>query len=103
MKATVEDLRKGDVVLISTGSTLFEAKLLREPRKVIRGKKTTWRGIDKWTSVVCAVREETFTYQYQGNNRTYNYTRPVICNGDYNKEKRINFTGRDCWILKREI
>jgi hypothetical protein len=97
MKATVEDLRKGDVVLIAIGSILSEVKLLRTPQIAKRGKLITWRGNQKWSSVPCVLREETQTH-----NR-WTVTKPVVANGeDYNTEKRIDFTEKVCWIIKRE-
>ena len=107
MLTKIEDLRKGDVVLIGTnGSRLAEVKILRQPQLATTGKLKTWRGAPRWKSILCALREETYTHtytNYSGNVSKYDYTRPVIANGQpYNKEKRINFTDKDCWLIKRE-
>jgi len=105
MKVTVDQLQKGDVVLITANGTLFEAKLLRQPKHSITKKPLTWRGTQKWCSIPCQVREESTTYQvgYPPNTRPWTVVRTVIADGkEYNREKRINFTDRDCWLIKRE-
>jgi len=107
MLTTVEDLRKDDVVLIGgNGGCITEVKLLRQPQKATIGKLKTWYGHDRWKSVLCAVREETYTRTYTsygGHVSTYNYKRLIVANGqDYNKEKRIDFTGKQVWLIKRE-
>jgi len=107
MLTKVEDLRKGDVVLIGTnGSRLAEVKILRQPQLATTGRLKTWSGVPRWKSVLCAVREEKFTQTYtngNGSSSVYKYTRTVIANGqDYNTEKRIDFTEKDCWLIKRE-
>jgi hypothetical protein len=102
MKVSIEDLHVGDVVLVAASAGLYEAKILRQPRKAKKGRLKTWRGAERWVAVLCAVREETFTY-HSGTNRQWSYIRPVIADGkEYNKEKRINFTERECWLIKRE-
>jgi hypothetical protein len=106
MRATVEDLRKGDVVLISTGQGIFDVKLLRQPQLAKVGKKTTWGGKPRWTSVLCAMRIDTITQHYTNYNgkvHTYVMKRKVLSNGrDYNEEKRVDFSEKECWIIKRE-
>jgi len=102
MIAKVEDLKKGDTVIVALGSHLAEVKLLRQPQLAKYGKKLTWYGKPKWTTVLCALRHEveTGTTSY---NRAYTIERPVIADGkEYNKEKRIDFTGKTAWIIKRE-
>lgn len=106
MLAKVEDLRKGDVILAGTSKGLFEAKLLRQPKLAKVGSKTTWYGTPRWSTVLCAIREEvhTRTYtNYQGNSTNYNITSTVVADGkEYTREKRIDFTDRQVWIIKRE-
>ena len=103
MYAKVEDLRKGDVVITTCGSVLIEAKLLRQPKLAKQGNRTTWKNIPRWTSVLCAVRQEVKTYSYGSPPRSWSRTEYVIPNGkEYNKEKRIDFTERECWLIKRE-
>lgn len=103
MKATIEDLKKGDVVIVNLGSVLAEVKLLRQPQLAKTGKKTNWKGVNRWTSVPCAFREETFTYKTSYSNSVWTQKKPVIANGaEYNVEKRIDFTDKICWIIKRE-
>jgi len=103
MLATVEDLKKGDTVIIAIGSTLSEVKLLRQPQLAKIGKKTTWYGRPRWSTVPCSVRYEEFTYQSSTSAHTWKRTYPVIAAGkDYNTEKRVDFTDKTCWIIKRE-
>ena len=42
MKAAIEDLKKGDVVITAIGSVLAEVKILRQPQLAKIGKKVTW-------------------------------------------------------------
>jgi hypothetical protein len=107
MLVKVDDLRKGDVILVGiNGSRLAEFKLLRQPMLATTGKKTTWWGLPRWKSVLCAVREEKITRKYtnhQGQSSNYDYTRCVIAEGQpYNREKRLDLTDKDIWLLKRE-
>jgi len=102
MKATIEDLRKGDTVLISIGSVLSEVKLLRQPQLAKRGKLINWKGSKRWSTVVCAIRIEDDSYVTPSG---YNYKKltPVIAAGkEYTEERRVNFNDRVCWILNRE-
>lgn len=106
MYAKVEDLRKGDIVIIGNSAGIFDVKLLRQPQQAKTGKKTTWGGATRWTTVVCALREETITQyytNYQGNTVPYVHKRKVLSNGkEYNIEKRIDFSEKECWIVKRD-
>lgn len=106
MRATVEDLKKGDVIIVGTSSGIFDAKLLRDPQLAKTGKKTTWGGNPRWTTIPCAVREETITQHYtnyQGKVTPYTTKRRVMSNGkEYNLEKRIDLSEKECWIIKRE-
>lgn len=106
MRTRVEDLRKGDVILLPSAKGLYEAKLLRQPVKATQGKLITWWGAPRWRGVMCAVRSETFVRQYtnwSGVSTPYNYTKLVIAGDkEYNKEKRIDLTDMDVWLIKRE-
>lgn len=107
MYARVEDLRKGDVVLIAQGGRqLCDVKLLRQPQLAKVGKKTTWGGVPRWTSVLCSMREETLTQHYvnyQGNTVPYITKIRVVSNGkEHNTEKRVDFSEREVWIISRE-
>ncbi len=106
MLVKVEDLRKGDVILAASAKGLYEAKLLRQPALAKVGKKTTWYGIPRWSAVLCAVREETTkrTYSYgSGQTHTYEYTNTVVANDQpYTREKRIDLTDKQFWLIKRE-
>ncbi len=105
MLVKVDNLQKGDVVILTANGTLFEAKLLRQPKHSITKKPLTWRQTQKWCSIPCQVRQESFTFQYgvAPNLRNWTQTRYVVADGkEYNAEKRINFTDRDCWLIKRE-
>jgi hypothetical protein len=67
----------------------------------------TWSGADKWTAIPCSMRIETITQHYTSSNgaiRPYVTKRKVLSNGQgYNEEKRIDFSEKECWILKREL
>jgi len=108
MLVRVENLRKGDVILAASAKGIFEAKLLRQPALAKQGSKTTWYGTPRWSSVLCAVREETIsrTYTYPGgsNPHTYTYVNTVVA-GDkgYTREKRIDLTDKEFWLIKREM
>lgn len=102
MEAKVQDLRKGDTVIVALGSVLAEVKLLREPQIAKTGRKTTWKGTPRWTSILCSLREEKFTGTSQYG-RMWTSLVPVIANGkEHTKEKRIDFTEKTAWIIKRE-
>ena len=53
-------------------------------------------------SIPCSIRYETVKHtSTHGHSWTRKY--PVIANGDpYTDEKRIDFTDKKCWIIKRE-
>jgi hypothetical protein len=103
MHARIEDLRKGDVVLVALGNNLAELKILRQPCLAKRGNKVNWYGVPRWTSVLCACREETITGTSTGG-RPWKITKSVVADGkDYTRERRIDFTFKTCWIIKREI
>jgi len=102
MKASIDQLQKGDVVLTNIGSTIAEVKLLRQPQLAKIGKKKTWCGNPRWTSIPCAYRVEEETYTTSGN---YKYTKKyaTIADGkEYNTESRIDFSEKVCWLIKRE-
>jgi hypothetical protein len=110
MLVKVEDLRKGDVILAGSSKGLYEAKLLRQPVLAKQGSKTTWYGTARWTTVLCAVREETTqqVYNYVDHtgatrSRTYSTISTVVADGkDYTREKRIDLTDKELWLIKRE-
>jgi hypothetical protein len=106
MRATVEDLRKGDVIIIGNAQGIFDAKLLRQPQLAKVGRKTTWAGTPRWSSVLCAIREDSITrhyINYHGVNTPYITKYKGLSNDqDYNVEKRIDLTDKVCWIIKRE-
>ena len=103
MLARIDDLRKGDVVLTPIGSHMAEVKILRQPTLAKYGKKTTWYGKPKWTSILCAVRYEEEVNTSPTSGHVWKRTIPVVADGkDYNVEKRIDFTSKTCWIIKRE-
>ena len=107
MYARVEDLRKGDVVIICSSSGIYDVKLLRTPQKAKIGKLKTWGGNDRWTSIPCALRIDTITQNYTnhlGKVSTYTTKQKVLSNGrDFNTEKRVDFSEKECWIIKREL
>lgn len=110
MLVRAQDLRKGDVILAATAKGLFEAKLLRQPALAKQGKKTTWYGTARWSTVLCAVREETAqqVYNYVDHtgatrSRTYTTVSTVVADGkDYTREKRIDLTDKEFWLINRE-
>lgn len=106
MLVKVEDLRKGDVVILGTASGIFEAKLLRQPQLAKRGAKTTWYGAPRWSTVPCLIRVEktTRTYiAYNGKSTSYDCFNKVVADGkEYTEEKRIDFTDKQVWLIKRE-
>jgi hypothetical protein len=102
MKVSIEDLKKGDVVITNVGATVAEVKLLRQPQLAKIGSKVTWTGKPRWTSIPCAYRVESETYTTKWNH-TYTKTMAVIADGkEYNKETRIDFSEKVCWLIKRE-
>lgn len=102
MKVSINDLQKGDVVLTCIGTDLVEVKLLRQPQLAKLGKKKTWSGVPRWTSIPCALRLETTNFTTVGGHK-YSRTKGVIADDqEYNCEKRIDFSERVCWLIKRE-
>ena len=106
MYARVEDLKKGDIVLIGSASGIYDVQLLRTPQQARMGKLTTWSGKTRWSTVPCMVRivDVSNTYTNGTHSHTYLTKQKVISNGQpYTDEKRIDFTEKECWILKREL
>lgn len=105
MKVTVENLKKGNVIIVSSSKGLFTLKLLRDPELAKVGSKTTWSGVPRWKSVVCAIKEEIISRTYTTyNGKTQNYTiiRKVLTeDDDFNKEVRIDLTEKECWLIKK--
>jgi hypothetical protein len=100
MEIKVEDLKVGDEVLIGSSLGLTRVKILRPLKKA---KKLNWRGDVVYSSVKCAYKEKTISYNIPG--RTYTYTSKVgILDDDseYNKEKYVDFNYRNIWLIKRE-
>lgn len=103
----VEDLRKGDVVLIANQAEIFEARLKAHPKQLTPrgqgGRTHTWYGQRKYSTIPCDIREESFTYVRQYNNSSWTTKKPVIAGDkEYNTTKRIDFTGRKVIVVKRE-
>lgn len=107
MYARVEDLKKGDVVLIGSSTGIYDVQLLRTPQRAKLGKLTTWGGRPRWATVPCMVRVAEITHNYTGSGGyTHKYVvkQKVCSNGEpYTDEKRVDFSEKECWILKREI
>lgn len=107
MYAKIEDLRKGDVVLVASSQGIFDAKILRDPKKAKLGRLKTWGGSDRWVTIPCAIRIDTITQYplgHTGTVRTYSFKKKVLSNGrDFNAEVRLDFSEREVWIIKREI
>lgn len=85
---TIEDLQKGDEVIIHGNGYLRYVKLLR-PMKL--RKDTNFRGDIIYSSVKCSFID------------TGGWQRPNTLRGeDHNKEGYIDFNYRNIWLVKRE-
>lgn len=103
----VQDLRKGDVVLVSNQTEIFEAKLRTHPKPLVPrgqgGRTHWWNGVRRYSTIMCDFRQEKVTYTPQGGGNSWSNMVPVIANGqEYNACKRIDFTGRKVIVIKRE-
>ncbi len=107
MYARIEDLKKGDEVIIGSSQGIYDVKLLRDPSRPKKGKTKTWGGADKWVSIPCSLRIETLIQIYTSHNGTpkqYITKRKVLSNGKgFNDERRIDFSEKECWVIKRAL
>ena len=113
MRIKVENLKKGDEIMIAANSQLIIAKLLREP--VIRmikdptgirvPKLSTWGvhlGLPLYTSMKCQVKTKTISTpnNYYPNNvhihKEYDHSLE-----DYNDEKYFDLNFRDIWLMEK--
>jgi hypothetical protein len=111
MEIKIEDLKKGDVVLIGASGDLKCVKLLRD---VKLAKKPDWRGNTVYSKVLCSFRiieisaPYTRTYRdYQGNMQTYTNHNNIdrsfgLDEHNHNKEAYVDFNYRKIWLIKRD-
>lgn len=98
MEITIEELRKGDEILVTSGGRFKYLRLLREPAK---NAKT---GL--WKSIQCLTKCEIVTHSYQGyGGKTYSYTRKKYKpeppeEGDLKLYQQLRHCS--CWLVKRE-
>lgn len=109
MEIKIEDLEKGDLVIIGNAGGIRAVKLLR-PMKL--AKKPNWRGDTVYGKVLCSFKETitdvpyTRTYNdYQGNPVTYSGTFRQKNYGldekDHNQQKYVDFNYRNIYLIKK--
>lgn len=94
---TIEELKKGDEIIVAAGSSLRYFKVIRPPKKTKKGG---------WGSAYCSTHmtEEVRTW-YAGKPHEYNTViRHYICTPDEHQcELRVTgLAHRSIWLVKRE-
>lgn len=95
MLIKIEDLRKGDEILVGRGGLKYY-KLLRDPK--LRKGET-----DRYSSVKCSTRADisTYTSTYGANTYTRTYKRWVCSPFEHNAEKYVDLNYGDIWLVKK--
>ena len=105
MEILLEDVRKGDELLISINSKLMYIRVLENPR--LSKKRKDWRTDDfMYINVKCSLNVENKSFQYTprwggGLPRTYQYAWYNLTPNDHNTTKKINLNGRQLWLVKK--
>jgi hypothetical protein len=112
MLIEIQDLRKGDEVLIGASGNLKYLRLLRNPR-VAKPRTGSMRGnwitqgqaVTQYGTVKCSYKQKTISqqYVYANGTKTHTYNRNIVeCTPDgHNKECYVNFNDRPVWLVKR--
>lgn len=107
MLVNVEDLEKGDEVLIGCGGGMRYLKLLNTPKI---GKRKHWHtGNPMYVSVKCltnVVSTPRNAMRWQNGQRvtTIVYDNKFILSGDnLNTEIRVDFNYKQCWLIKKDF
>lgn len=110
MRVIVDDLKKGDIILLSVNSSLRKVELLEDPRLSRKRKKLTINGAPgpaAYINVLCKEYLKNITYIYIGWNKVkYTYKRiiPVISDNDpdaYEIEKKVDLNDKELWLINR--
>lgn len=111
MEIKIEDLKKGDVVLIGTNGNIKCVKLLRDLRL---SKKLDWKGRQKYRKVLCSqnkyIYPDPYTRNYidsNGASRTYSHPNNVsikygMDETGHNQELYIDFNYKNIYLIKHE-
>lgn len=109
MKVELEDLEKGDVVLIGANSSIKAVKLLRDPKLM---KTPDWLGRPRYGRILCSQKMDKtilpYTRNYKGYNgqpQSYSGNRTEITFGltdeDHNSEIYIDFNYKNIYLVKK--
>jgi len=114
MLVTIENLKKGDEIMLAQGCKFIIARIMREPAlRWVKDKTTgikvpklrTWganNGTQLYSSMKCEVKTVTtqFPANYPGGKP---YSTVVIDNTlpEYNEEKYFNLNFRDIWLIEK--
>jgi hypothetical protein len=87
---TIDELQKGDEVIIHGNGYIQYVKVLR-PLKL--GKVPNWRGDTYYSRVKCSYKEhDTKSWDRRG----------TLTGEGHTKEKYVDFNYRNIWLVKRE-
>jgi len=98
MLTKIEDLEKGDEILIASGSKFKYLRVLTEPKV---STKKHWGDPNKvlYKSVKCSTAEETYKMVYR--TRTYDRKRWVLRAEDHNRIIYQNLNDSDILLIKK--
>jgi hypothetical protein len=96
MLVKIEELRKGDEILVPAGSTLLYLRLLQDPKI---SKKLGWDGAQKYSSIKCSLKVQTVEHKnYDG---VLYYRNITECSAEgHNFEKYYNLNHKTIWRVK---
>lgn len=102
METTVDNLQLGDEFLYSVQGTIARAKVIRPVVKK-KVQPTHLPGKTWYKAVKCkvAVRENTYTYTWQGKSRSYT-KKEYNASDNYTVEKFVDLNYRNVWLIKRQ-
>jgi len=104
MKVKIENLEKGDEIIVAIGSQLGYLKILEKPR--LSKKRVSWiTKLPAYIHVMCSasITEKTRTYWYANNTKKHTYiTRTHDCTSEgHNVVKKFNLNDKPLWLIKK--
>lgn len=104
MQVELKDLRKGDEVLIASGSQLIRIKLLRDPQFRKEPPRYHQAGKQYYKSIKCSFKKDIVTYQWNSQYsglRTHNTTQYNVHSVQHNAEKYFDLNHKSIWLIRK--
>lgn len=103
MLVTVEELRKGDLILYPSNGRLIMYRLLQDPRIDPKGR-TTYHGNPKYLTIRVSCKREIkdVTYNWGGKPYVRKETKILCTKEDHNHKKYVDPNYKQFWIVERE-